>query len=139
MSALLRSPFHGIVSRSVMLLTFTGRKSGKIYTIPISYAREGDLVTSFTSAKWSRNLTGRAPVAVRIKNKEYKGQADIVDDKKAVAEGLQVFLSKVRFDARYYQVKFDDDGQPNSEDVLRAAQRCLMVSVQLDDSGETKH
>ena len=40
MSGLLRSPLHGIVSRSVMLITFAGRKSGTTYTTPISYLRE---------------------------------------------------------------------------------------------------
>ena len=52
MSALLRSPLHVVASRSVMLITFVGRKSGRSYTIPISYAREGDLVTAFTGARW---------------------------------------------------------------------------------------
>ena len=31
MSAVLRSPLHPMASRSVMLITFTGRKSGKTY------------------------------------------------------------------------------------------------------------
>jgi hypothetical protein len=132
MSAMLRSPLHRVASRSVMLITFTGRKSGKIYTTPISYACEEDVVTAFTSAKWSRNLVGGAPVTLNIKNKDYQGTADVVDDKEAVAEALRTFLNQVRFDARFYQVKFDDDGQPNWEDVQRAAQRCVMLRVQLN-------
>lgn len=132
MSAILRSPLHRVASRSVMLITFSGRKSGKIYTTPISYAREGDVVTAFTGAKWSRNLIGGAPVRLNIKNKDYQGTADVVDDKEAVAKALRIFLNQVRSDARFYQVKFDDDGQPNWEDVQRAAQRCVMLRVQLN-------
>ena len=133
MSALLRSPLHGMASRSVMLITFTGRKSGKTYTTPISYARDGDRVTAFTGAKWSRNLAGGAPVTLQIKNKEYQGQANVVaDDKEAVAQGLQTFLRRVRFDARFYQVDFDDDGDPNWDDIQRAAQRVVMLRVQLE-------
>lgn len=52
MSGLLRSPLYGIASRSVMLISITGRKSDKTYTAPISHAREGDLVTAFTDIKW---------------------------------------------------------------------------------------
>jgi deazaflavin-dependent oxidoreductase (nitroreductase family) len=129
---MLRSPLHRVASRSVMLITFSGRKSGKIYTTPISYAREGDVVTAFTGAKWSRNLVGGAPVTLNIKNKDYQGAADVVDDKEAVAKALRTFLNQVRSDARFYQVKFDDDGQPNWEDVQRAAQRCVMLRVQLN-------
>jgi len=135
MSNLLRSPLHRLASRSVMLITFTGRKSGKSYTTPISYAREGDTVTAFTGAKWSRNLAGGAAVTLNIKNKIYQGQADVIDeDKEAVAAGLRTFLGKVRSDARFYQVKFDDNGEPNREDVQQAAQRCVMLHIRLEDS-----
>jgi hypothetical protein len=103
MSVMLRSPLHHVVSRSIMLITFTGRKSGKTYTTPISYALEGDQVTAFTNARWSKNLEGGAPVTLNIKNKQYTGRADVVaDDKPAVAEGLRAFLSEVRSDARFY-------------------------------------
>jgi deazaflavin-dependent oxidoreductase (nitroreductase family) len=133
MSALLRSPLHGIASRSVMLITFTGRKSGKQYTTPISYLRDGDRVTAFTGARWWKNLAGGAPVTLNIKNKNYQGTADVVaKDKEVIAQALQSFLRTVRFDARFYQVKFDDDGDPNWEDVQRAAQRCVMINIELD-------
>lgn len=139
MTGLLRSPFHRIASRSVMIITLTGRKSGKIYTTPISYIRDDNLVTGFTGAKWSRNLAGGVPVTLHIKNKAYQGVADVVaDDKEAVAAGLQTFLSRVRSDARFYQVKFDADRTPNREDVRRAAQRVVMLQVRLDVSqGDT--
>jgi deazaflavin-dependent oxidoreductase (nitroreductase family) len=134
MIGLLRSPLHRIVSRSIMLITFTGRKSGKTYTTPISYTRDGNQVTAFTHAKWARNLVGGAPVDLRIKKKEYQGRADVVaDDKKAIAVNLQAFLRRVRSDARYYQVQFDEDGTPNWEDVQRAAEQCVMLQIQLGD------
>lgn len=133
MGALLRSPLHSIASRSVMLITFIGRKSGKTYTTPISYIRDGDLVTAFTGANWWPNLAGGAPVTLFIKNREYQGWADVVaDDNEAVAEGLQVFLRRVRSDARFYGVKFDSDGEPNWEDVQQAAQRSNMLRVRLN-------
>jgi hypothetical protein len=49
-----------MASRSVMLITFTGKKSGKAYLTPINYARKGDQVTAFTGAKWWRNSEGGA-------------------------------------------------------------------------------
>ena len=48
---LLRSPLHGVMSKRVLLVTFTGRKSGKAYTTPVSYMREGDIVF-FTDSPW---------------------------------------------------------------------------------------
>lgn len=133
MTAMLRSPVHGVVSKSIMLITFTGRKSGKTYTTPISYSREGDLVTAFTHAKWARNLVGGAPVTLTIKNKAYQGQADVeAEDMELIAQNLQAFLRKVRSDARFYNVKFDDNGEPNWDDVKRAAQDTEMIQITLN-------
>jgi hypothetical protein len=33
---LLRSPLHGLMSKRFLLLTFTGRKSGRKHTIPVA-------------------------------------------------------------------------------------------------------
>jgi hypothetical protein len=138
MSGLLRSPLHGLVSRTIMLITFTGRKSGKVYTTPISYSRQGDQVTAFTRSRWWRNLIGGAPVTLRIKNKELQGWATAeADDRQAIAEGLRDFLRSVRFDARVYQVNFDEDGQPNWEDVQRAADKVIMIRVKLNGGNDS--
>ena len=37
MKFVLRSPVHGMVSKFTLLITFTGCKSGKTYTTPVSY------------------------------------------------------------------------------------------------------
>lgn len=135
MRAILRSPLHRMASRSVMLITFTGKKSGKTYTTPISYAREGDQVTAFTGARWWRNLDGGAPVTLLIKRQELHGWAQpVVEDKQAVADGLHAFLRKVRSDARFYGVKYDANGAPNGDDVMRAAQQVVMLSIHLRSS-----
>jgi hypothetical protein len=38
---LLRSPLHGLVSGRIMLLTVTGRRSGRLFTVPVSYLCHG--------------------------------------------------------------------------------------------------
>ena len=39
---LLATPFHSLMSGRLMLLSFTGRKTGRLYTRPVSYVRVGD-------------------------------------------------------------------------------------------------
>ena len=39
-SAILRSPIHGMLSRRVMLLTVRGRRTGTWYTVPVGYVRQ---------------------------------------------------------------------------------------------------
>ncbi len=76
----LRSRFHGVMSGSVMLVTVTGRKSGRRYTTPVNYVRDGDEVTvvSALDRTWWRNVRGGAPVAVRIQGNDRSGRATVV-------------------------------------------------------------
>ena len=46
---LLRSPLHGLVSGRIVLLAFTGRRSGRRFTVPVSYLRYGGDILGFTS------------------------------------------------------------------------------------------
>ena len=132
MRFLLRSPAHGLVSKSVLLITFTGRKSGKTYTTPVDYSQDGDLVSIFTHAAWWKNLSGGAPVTLRLRGRDVRGLAEpVADDKQAVAAGLTAHLRKVPSDARYYDVTLDSDGEPDPAAVDKAAQSVVMVRVRL--------
>jgi hypothetical protein len=131
---LLRTPLHIIFSKSIMLLQFRGRKTGKVYSTPVSYLREGDIVTAFTDSPWQRNLLGGAPVTVYLKGTAVKGVAKVIDDRDAVTKGLSHFLRRVRSDARVYGVSFDAKGQPIREQVERGSQHHVMLKIQLPDS-----
>ena len=132
MKFVLRSPLHGIVDKQILLITFTGRKSGKTYTTPVSYSQSGDQVVIFTHADWWKNLRNDAPVSLHIRGQELQGLAEpIAEDMQAVAAGLAEHLRKVRSDAKYYDVTFDADGNPRSEEVEEAAQSAVMVRIRL--------
>ena len=132
MKSVLRSPLHGLVSKTVLLITFTGRKSGKTYTTPVDYSQDGDQVTIFTHANWWKNLRHGAPVTLRIRGRELQGLAEpVAEDKGAVAAGLSQHLRKVPSDARYYGVTFDEHKNPRAEEVEKAAQSVVMIRVRL--------
>lgn len=132
MKFVLRSPVHGVISKSILLITFTGRKSGKTYTTPVSYSQHGDQVYVFTHATWWKNLCGGAAVTLRIQGRELQGLAEpVVEDKQAVAAGLMAHLRVVPSDARYYDVTFDERGNPQVEEVVKAVQSVVMIRVQL--------
>ena len=89
MKFVLRSPMHRMVSKTLTLITFTGRKSGKTYTTPVSYYQKDDQVCIFTHANWWKNLQGGAPVTLRLRGKDIQGTADsISEDKQAIANAL---------------------------------------------------
>lgn len=132
MKFILRSPAHGMVSKSVLLITFIGRKSGKRYTTPVSYSLSGDQVYIFTHASWWKNLRNSVPVTLKLQGKEVQGWPETVsEDKAVIATALAAHLKKVPSDARYYQVTFDQEGNPNIAQVEKAVRTVVMVRIQL--------
>jgi len=129
MKSLLYSPLHGLVSKNVMSITFTGRKSGQVFTVPVNYVPDGDglLTVSLRGRTWWRNLRGGAPVTIRLQGRELKAIAEVIEDEYAVATNLMALLQGAPGYARYLQVKPGPDGQPDFTDVCRAAQGRVIV------------
>jgi hypothetical protein len=64
--------------KSTLLITFAGRKSGKMYTTPIVYLREGAALLMTTDSPWWKNLRGAgraAPLALRVAGRNCAGVA----------------------------------------------------------------
>ena len=132
MKFVLRSPVHSLVSKNILLITFTGCKSGKTYTTPVCYSQEGDQVYIFTHANWWKNLCNCRSVTLRLRGREIQGAPEpVVEDKSAIAARLAAHLRRVPSDARYYAVTFDDHGNPRTEEVEKAVQTAVMIRVGL--------
>jgi deazaflavin-dependent oxidoreductase (nitroreductase family) len=132
MELALRSPVHGMVSKTILLITFTGRKSGMTYTTPVSYSQYDDQVYIFTHAVWWKNLRSGPPVTLRLRGREFQGRAEpVAEDKQAIAARLIAHLRKVPSDARFYGVTFDDHRNPRAEEVEKAAQTVVMICIRL--------
>jgi deazaflavin-dependent oxidoreductase (nitroreductase family) len=133
MAWLLRSPLHGLISKSFMLVTYTGRKSGRVYTIPVNYVQNGSVltVTSYRQRTWWRNLRGGAPVSVRLQGRELQATGEVIEDDEGVAAALNTYLQNAPGSAKYFQVGLDASGRPEAADVLQAARDRVMIRIQL--------
>lgn len=93
MRRLLRSP-RSKAGEMLLLLTFTGRKSGKKFTTPVGYRKVGDnTLVLYTDSPWYKNLLGGAPVTVMLKGKEMSGWAVATDDKELIVRETAQHLS----------------------------------------------
>lgn len=133
MRMLLRSPLHFVQSKSLMLITFKGRKSGRLFTTPVRYVRIGDKVRCFTSAEnlWWRNLRGGAAVSLRIEGKEAPYWASSIESNPAATrDALTHYLTVFPQDAAYHGIRLNPDKSLVSEDLERAVQRAVVVEAQ---------
>jgi hypothetical protein len=133
MRMLLRSPLHFVQSKSLMLITFKGRKSGRLFTTPVRYVRVGDKVRCFTSVEnlWWRNLRGGAAVSLRIEGKEAPFWASPIENNPAATrDALKHYLTAFPQDAAYHGIRLNPDKSLVSEDLERAVQHAVVVEAQ---------
>jgi deazaflavin-dependent oxidoreductase (nitroreductase family) len=111
--AILRSPLHGLMSNSVMLLTYRGRRSGRAFTTPISYVRDGEdlLAVASRDHAWWRNLRGGAPVWVRLRGRELRATGRLLEGR-AGEEGLLRVLRAVPAYRKHWGVQLNGNGRP---------------------------
>lgn len=80
-AAIATSPRLGAsLRRSITLITYTGRRSGRTFTIPVAYRRRGDeigITPNLPDAKtWWRNFLGDgAPLSLTLDGAERTGHA----------------------------------------------------------------
>lgn len=107
MSTLLRLPLlHRILSGSMLLITFTGRHSGKTYTTPVGYQQDGQTVRILTKSfrKWWNNFIDPAPVTLRLRGRDVQGIARAITDENAVVPLLKTFIGDDPRQADIYQI-----------------------------------
>src|SRR5258708_6460808 len=90
----LHSPLHRLLSGNVMLLTFTGRVSGRVYTVPVVYSREGEAFLVTTDSRWWKNLRDDARIRVRVGSRRFVGVAAIDTEPEAVAGALRTLCAE---------------------------------------------
>lgn len=130
---LLKSPLHGMISKGVMLVTVTGRKSGKPISTPTNYLRDGNTlwVISWRERTWWRNLRGGADVRVLLAGKIVEGRGQVIEEEKAVAQSLFDYYRKISQYAKYVKIGLDAAGLPVFADCERAAQKMVVVRIDL--------
>lgn len=129
---LLRSPLHDLAGDHLMLITYRGRKSGKTYTMPVNYVRDGDvlIVVSEADRIWWRNLCAGAPVTLRVHGRAIQGYAKSFDDPQAVAANLLTILRQAPSFRKHSKIGLRANGQPeHPQELARYAQGKVIIRI----------
>lgn len=131
---ILQSPFHGVLSEHLMLLGYTGRRSGVRRQVPITYLQQGNVVIAFCDkhVSWWKNFIGSAPVVLTLRGRRCAGFATaITDDFNTMAPLFEAFLRQNRQAGGFQDVPFDTHGQPNAEALAQALPTKVLVRIEL--------
>ena len=126
--ALTTPGIQAMVGQGVALLTFTGRKTGKTYTIPVSYHREDDTVTMVTKRvrRWWKNFETAHEVEVRIAGRNYTGKAEVVTGDDDALEFMLDYLGRRPIDAKAYGLARDEITR---EKVARIVPHIVLIHI----------
>jgi EmrB/QacA subfamily drug resistance transporter len=72
MRRVLGLPIRTPLSDRLMLLFYTGRRSGRSYRQPVSYATDGDTLLTPGGGKWKLNLREGEPIAARVRGRKVR-------------------------------------------------------------------
>jgi deazaflavin-dependent oxidoreductase (nitroreductase family) len=137
-AALLRSPLHPLLSPGLLLLTFTGRKTGQRYSIPVGYQRDGDdvvvLVSEARRKQWWRNYREPGPVSIRLRGADRAGRAELVSpgspEFRVIADQT---LRRVSYMRRVFRVANYDPGMGLNPDQLeKLGEEIAIVRIRLE-------
>ena len=131
---ILRSPLHGVLSQNTLLLEFTGRKSGRKLSTPVSYHSSDGVAHCFTrkSFVWWKNLNSAESVYVTIKGKRHLVNPEVeAENSEIKGQALRHFLRAVPRDAPHSGVSLDTNGDPSVDDIQRVVSDMVYVRLPL--------
>jgi deazaflavin-dependent oxidoreductase (nitroreductase family) len=126
----LRTPLH-IFMGNTLLLTLTGRKSGKPVSLPVNFHLLAGVywVTSRRNRTWWRNISANPAVTVLLHGKTAPARAELLLDEKEVANQLGKILSTEVFLAKALGVRLEANKAPNPADLARVAAESVLVKI----------
>jgi hypothetical protein len=87
MRRILALPFSTPLSKRLVLLYLTGRRSGRSYRQPVSYVKDGDLLLTPGGGNWKLNLDPGRAERIRLDGRDVTARPDLID---AVTHGFRI-------------------------------------------------
>jgi len=86
---LLRHGLMGSLAAEIMVITVTGRKTGRQYSTPIGYLRDGETIIALSrGSNWFKNAVATGQAQIEIKKQKMNVRVEAVKDQ---AERERIF------------------------------------------------
>jgi hypothetical protein len=110
MRRILALPFSTPLSKRLMLLYLTGRRTGRSYRQPVSYVRVGDVLLTPGGGNWKLNLEAGRPERIRLNGRDVSARPDLIDDVDEIDSALMTMAAVNPRTASFVPIPRRDDG-----------------------------
>jgi hypothetical membrane protein len=128
MRSLIRSPLHPLMSRRLLVITYTGRRTGRRYSTPIAYVPDGETILIAGGAPWWRNIGTDSTVSVRLRGRERAARVERLEDLDSVMGALRFVLPRNPTLGRFMRLEVGPDGTLDPVRVQAARARGLSLA-----------
>jgi len=103
--AMLRSRAHRVLSRTLVVVEYRGRRSGSVFRIPLRYAPMADgsivaLAVKPDRKLWWRSFLAPAPATLTLRGEPVEASGRLVEDE-ARARALEAYVARFPRSARH--------------------------------------
>ena len=128
---------HRLASTGLVLLTITGRRSGRRYSIPVGYQRFGEqlviLVSHADTKQWWRNYLEPARVELFLRGREVAGEAAVVEPgSQEFREQVEASFRRMPWLGRQFGIRFDKRTGLDAAQLAHLRRSCAVVQVSLE-------
>lgn len=119
---LLRRNIIRSFNETLMVITTTGRKSGKRFSLPIGYIRDGSDILTFSSIRggrysnWYENVLANKTATLEVQGQSYEMQGEPITDQEGLRHTLTVYKqNKPKMFERFFGVSPDAPFEEQAE------------------------
>ncbi len=133
----LRSPLHLLLSPGLMLITVTGRRTGRRYTIPVGYQQHGDEITVLISKasrkRWWRNYLEPRPVELHVRGRALQGEARVLPGpSQEFRAAMEATFRRLPFMGRQFGIDYDRHAGLSDDQWRTVAAEGAVVKIAID-------
>ncbi|QUR66328.1 hypothetical protein [Mycobacterium spongiae] len=134
LGVLLGTPLAGSLRKQLMVMSFTGRKTGRQFSIPLSaHVIDNDLYALTGAVGWKHNFAGGAATHVLYNGTTTPMRGELIRDRAVVADlCLRCAQSyDLKRAQRMMGLKFRDGRVPTLEEFTEAVDRLQLAAIRL--------
>jgi hypothetical protein len=129
---MLSNGWHRLLSFQVMALEFTGRRSGRRYRVPVSYAidQQDFVCLTLASNLWWRNFIDRPELCVWYRGKPLQTTISLeTENPNIIRLEIEKLIAHNPVDAVFAGVRLNFRLEPNPDDLTQAATKHVVLRV----------